>query len=113
MMARNEHQNKDIRKNYLKTGRSSSDSKKSERTRQLNIDMMVETFLGNETEQRRVRYKNTQDEKVAEKIIALERKNLDFQIRELSAEQRLIKSRYLNMVKRTRANEASMKEGKK
>jgi hypothetical protein len=75
--------------------------------------MMVETFLGNEKEQRRVKYKNTQDEKVGEKKIALEKKNLDFQIRELSAEQRLIKTRYKNMVKRTRANEISMKEGKK
>ena len=93
--------------------RCSSDSKKSESTSQLDIDMMVETFLGNEKEQRRVRYKNTQDEKAGEKIIALEKKNLDFQIRELSAEQRLIKSRYLNMVKRTRANDISMKEGKK
>ena len=93
--------------------RSSLDSKESGRNRHLDIDMMVETFLGNEKEQRRVKYKNTQDEKVGEKKIALEKKNLDFQIRELSAEQRLIKTRYKNMVKRTRANEISMKEGKK
>lgn len=75
--------------------------------------MMLVTFLGNEKEQRRVRNKNTLDEKVGEKKIALERKNRDIQIKELSAEQRLMKSRYVNMVRRTKANEISMNEGKK
>ena len=74
---------------------------------------MLETFVGNEKEQRRVRNKNRQHEKVGEKKIALERKNRDIHIKELSAEQRLIKSRYINMVRRTRTNEVSMKEGKK
>lgn len=75
--------------------------------------MMLVTFLGNEKEQRRVRNKNTLDEKVGEKKIALERKNRDIQIKELSAEQRLMKSRYVNMVRRTKANKISMNEGKK
>lgn len=75
--------------------------------------MMLVTFLGNEKEQRTVRNKNTLDEKVGEKKIALERKNRDIQIKELSAEQRLMKSRYVNMVRRTKANKISMNEGKK
>lgn len=75
--------------------------------------MMLVTFLGNEKEQRTVRNKNTLDEKVGKKKIALERKNRDIQIKELSAEQRLMKSRYVNMVRRTKANEISMNEGKK
>ena len=71
------------------------------------MSMTVETFLGNENEQRRVKAKNRQDEKDGDKKIKLEKKILDIQIKNLSAEQRLVKSRYINMVKRTRANQIS------
>ncbi|CAB3999406.1 Hypothetical predicted protein [Paramuricea clavata] len=98
-----------IKKNSFKTEGFSRDLEKAEGSN----DMMLVTFLGNEKEQRRVRNKNTLDEKVGEKKIGLERKNCDIQIKELSAEQRLIKSRYVNMVRRTKANEISMNEGKK
>ena len=60
-----------------------------------------------------MRNKNKQDEKVGEKKIALEKKNLDIQIKELNAKQRLIKSRYRNMVKKTRANKNVINEAKK
>ena len=72
-----------------------------------NIEIMAGSFLGNEWEQRRVRNQNRQDEKAGEKKIALERKNLEIQIKEVCAEQRLIKTRYQNMVRR------SKNEGKK
>ena len=78
------------------------------------IDTMLESFyIGNEKEQRRVRNRIKQEETVGEKKIALERKHRDIQMKELSTEQRLVKTRYINMVRRTKASQISMNQGKK
>lgn len=75
---------------------------------------MLESFyIGNEKEQRRVRNKIKQEETAGGKKIALERKHRDIQMKKLSTEQRLAKTRYINMVRRTKANEIPMKQGKK
>lgn len=72
---------------------------------------MLESFyIGNEKEQRRVRNKIKQEETAGEKKIALERKHRDIQMKKLSTEQRLAKTRYINMVRRTKANEIPMKQ---
>ena len=78
------------------------------------IDTMLETFhVKSEKEQRRVKNKIKQEETVGEKKITLNRKHRDIQMKELTTQQRLVKTRYINMVKRTKANEISMKQRKK
>ena len=75
---------------------------------------MLETFhVRSEKEQRRVKNKIKQEETAGEKKITLDRKRRDIQMKGLTTQQRLVKTRYINMVKRTKANEISIKQGKK
>lgn len=65
--------------------------------------IIQESFLGNEREQRKLENEYRRDEKSKEKKIALEKKILSIQLKEISAEQRLTKSRYFNLVKHSKS----------
>ncbi len=74
---------------------------------------MEESFLGDERKQRKLENECRKDMKIEEKKIALDRKILDLQLKEISANQRLPKSRYMNLVIQSNKSKLTDREGKR
>ena len=74
---------------------------------------MQESLTRNDQEQRRLDNEYRRDVNGKEQKIALEKKILSIRLKEISTEQRLTKSRHLELVKRSRKAILTLNERKK